>query len=582
MVRGRVRRLVVLPLAVVIGLVVVVFAWQALHARSALLDAADDATVLQQQLADGDTDTIDITLASLQQSTASARDATDGVLWDLGARLPVAGPSVDAVQTVADELDRVATEALPPIVALAGDIDAGAFSPRDGRVDVEPLTAAAPRLGAATAALSASDRALEGLDVGALLLPLKGPVQTAQQTIASAAAVASNADLAARLLPDAVGSTGTRRYLLLNQNSAEVRPLGGIPGSFAILTAQQGRLSITDQGSIQDLPTFDEPVVTMTDDERAVFPTSLATDIRDVTITPDFPRAAQIAARMVQRKLGVTVDGVIAVDPVALGYQLTGLGPVRVTDAITLDRDNAVDVLLNRVYADFSPTEQDDFFERANRAVFSAFTAGRGEPVTLLRGLVRSVDEKRVLVWMRRPAEQRLIAPTDLSGAQAAADDGVPRVGIYFSDAASTKMEYYLRASSTMVSTNCLEGGRQVLSTATEVQSTAPASGVPSYVTGDGRFVERGSMRLNVRLMSPVGGHFTSVRVDGDPQTVYADRWHGRNVTRVSLLLKPGQTVRLAANVTSARGQTGDAVFSTTPGIESLRNDYAVASACAD
>ena len=87
-------------------------------------------------------------------------------------------------------------------------------------------------------------------------------------------------------------------------------------------------------------------------------------------------------------------------------------------------------------------------------------------------------------------------------------------------------------------------------------------------------------MRLNVRLVSPFDGTFTSVRLNGEPQTVSAGRLGGRNVTRLEVMLKPGQTATITANTTSGANQTADPVFSTTPGIQSLRNDYTIPSAC--
>ncbi len=51
-------------------------------------------------------------------------------------------------------------------------------------------------------------------------------------------------------------------------------------------------------------------------------------------------------------------------------------------------------------------------------------------------------------------------------------------------------------------------------------------------------------MRLVLRFYSPYDGGFTDVRVNNKPQTVYADRHMGRNVTRVILEVKPGRELR--------------------------------------
>ena len=49
---------------------------------------------------------------------------------------------------------------------------------------------------------------------------------------------------AAKLAPDIFGGNGPRRYLLVVQNNAESRGTGGFIGSYAIITAENGKLSV--------------------------------------------------------------------------------------------------------------------------------------------------------------------------------------------------------------------------------------------------------------------------------------------------------------------------------------------------
>ena len=569
------------------GLVVVMavglFAFQAFQARSALTTAADQAEQLQQQLIDGDSDEAQITLEDLQESARDARTASDGVLWTVGAWVPWLGRNVDAVTAVATEIDRVASEAAPPVIDLAGELDAKTFSPADGRVDLDAIERVAPAIAESRAALAASRERLDEIDAGSLLAPLRGPVGALQFKVDSVEQVASNADLAARLLPDMLGGDGTRRYLLLNQNNAEIRPTGGIAGSYAVITAKKGKVSLGLQGSIQDLPPLEKPVLPLTDDEVSAFPSTLATDIRDVNITPDFPRTAQLAQALVERGFDVTLDGVVTIDPVAVSYLLGGTGPVDLGSGVVLDQDNAVTALLHSVYTQIQDTEdQDDFFELVNDEVFDAFTSGQGSPTTVLSSFVRAVQENRVSFWADRDSEQELIAPTALSGALLPDDGRTPQVGIYFSDAASTKMEYFLGYDTTIKADRCLDDDRQALTTTTTMTSSAPAdaANISEFVTGRGTFVPRGLMRLNVRLFAPHGGSFTSVELDGRPVSPSAVTFEGRGMARVEVVLRPGQARTLTSTLTSGPGQVGDPQFATTPGIASLRNDYTVPSAC--
>lgn len=576
------RRTAALGAVAPLVLVLVVFALQARSAKGSLEGAAEEAGLLQAALVDGDAPGAQLTLERLQAETEDARGTTDSILWRLGSGIPLVGSDIRAVRTIATELDRVADDAIPPIVDVAGDVDASTFSPVGGTVRVASIAEVGPAVSQARAALERSQRVLADIDTAGLLAPLRGPVSSVTSEIASATAAATNADLAARLLPGILGTDETRRYLLLNQNNAEIRPTGGIVGSYAVVEIRKGRLRLSDQGSIQDLPTLDTPVEKLTDDELSVFPTTLGTDLRDVNITPDFPRTASLASALVRKGLGITVDGVVSIDPVALGYLLAGTGPIEVGDTVVLTQDDAVSTLVNRAYLQISdPARQDEFFAEATRAIFDRFASGAGDPGAILTALVKAVDDNRLTFWSADPAEQELIAPTALSGAYVTDDGTTPHVGVYLSDAASTKMEYYLDFATVPTAVRCLDGGRQVITTTTTLTSTAPTGvDLPESVTGDGRFVDRGDMRLNVRLFSPFKGRFTAVEVDGTPVQVLSGRLGDRNVTAVGVLLRPGRTVTVRASSTSGPGQTGDPEFTTTPGLRPQRNDYSIASAC--
>jgi hypothetical protein len=560
-----------------------VFAWQATSTRASLVEASDQAELLQDQLVSGDTTGAQQTLRDLQASAEDARSSSDGVLWTAGSWVPWLGRNVAAVRTVAAEIDRVATQAAPPVVDLAAQLGAKTFSPADGTVDLESVERAAPAIARAREVLEESRRRLRDVAPDSLLAPLRAPVGTVKSKVSTTFALADDVDLAARLLPELLGGAGTRRYLLLNQNNAETRPTGGIAGSYAVITAKKGTVTLGTQGSIREMPPFDRPVVELDDDERSVFPSTIATDIRDVNITPDFPRSASIARTMVERTFDIEIDGVVTIDPVAISYLLAGTGPVDLGSGIVLDQDNIVTALLHTVYVRVRDSDaQDDLFDLANRKIFDAFAAGQGDAAVVLRAFVRGVQENRIAFWAARDDEQRSVAATDLGGALTADDGATAHLGVYLSDAAAGKMEYFLEHDSTLAATSCLDGDRQVLTATTDLTSNAPANAgsLSPFVTGTGDFVRRGWMRLNVRLFAPFGGTFTSVRLDGEPISISSTSYEGRGVTRVEVLLRPGQTRTLVANATSGPGQSGRPVLTTTPGVASARNDVQVPSAC--
>lgn len=583
--RRHVRRRLTYVLAGLAGALVLLFGWQAWQASQSLRLAANQADLLQSQIVAGDGPGAQRTLGSLQESTDRARRRTDGPMWDIGAKVPLLGDNFEAVQKVAEVVDQVATEALPPVVALSKQLNLDTFSPRDGRVDIAAIAQTGPSIEAADKALGRASDRLAGVDPSSLFVPLRGPVATVKNKIASARTAAVNTSLAAKLLPSMLGGQGSRTYLLMVQNNAEVRSTGGIAGSIAILKAKNGKISMGFQGSLQDLVQFPEPVLAMTKEESRVFAPSMVTNLLDTNFTPDFPRTGEIVRAMVEKGLGVDVDGVISVDPVALSFVLAGTGPVELKDTpgVTLDQLNAVGVLLNSTYMLLPDREaQDKIFKQAARAIFDVLAKGGGDTSLVVKGLVRGVAENRVMVWSRHEDEQTRILPSGLSGELTGDDGATPHVGVYLGDAASTKMEYYLEHVSSLAASRCLPGQIQELTSKTELRSRTPAKvdKLPEAVTGDGKFTPKGTMRLIVRLYSPYRGGFTSVSLDGKPQTVYADTHHGRNVTKVVLTLKAGSTHTITTRMITGKGQGGDAILSTTPGVQPARNDRVAPSAC--
>lgn len=570
-------------LVALLAAVLVVFAWQAVRANSALRLAGNQAQVLQNQIVAGDDVAAKTTMDALADSAQRAKGATDGVLWNLGAMVPVVGKNLSAVQDVSVAIDTIAREALPPVVNLSEEINLNTYSPRKGKVDIKAIEKIGPSVSDASVAIAKANERIRGINAEALLAPLRGPVSSIQAKVSDATSASESATLAAELLPSMLGRDETRRYLLLIQSNAEIRATGGISGSYAILTAKKGRLSMGLQGAIQDLRPFTEPVIPMTKDEKNNFSSALVTDLRNANITPDFPRTAQITRAMVKKGLGEDVDGVISVDPVALSFILDGTGPVKLKQGASLNQENAVEVLLSAIYRFYPDSErQNDTFEDAARKIFNVVKSGRGEARLVIAGMVKGVSENRIMVWSSHEAEQELIAPSDLSGRFLGDDGSTPRVGVFLGDAAATKMGYYLDYSTRVTATRCLDDDVQELVSTTQLTSNAPADAedLPESVTGSGQDTPKGTIRVALRLYSPSGGGFTEVRLNNKKQTVYGDTFKGRNVTRVVVQLRPGETAVVTTAMISGPDQPGDVVLSSTPGIRSQRNDIVTPSAC--
>jgi len=508
-------------------------------------------------------------LAELRRETTAAREATDGPLWWLAARTPVIGPTAGAAADVAVVLDDVTDDVLPALADLADAVAATGRTP-DGGLDLEPLRAVAPGMAAARESITASQARIDAVDPDDLLPQLATPVQTLRARVDELAAAVETGDRAAALGPAMLGADGPRTYLLLSMSPAELRQGGGIPGALLLLRVDAGRAEVVRQVPTSAVGPFRSPVLPLSADDEAAYTGRLGRFVQDVTATPDFPTSAALAAEMWARAQGEQVNGVLATDPVALATLLGATGPVRVPlsppvaaelgrDSVELTAENAVDVLLRRVYDALAPETADLFFADAAGAVLARATSADVAPGALLAGLQRAAGEHRVRVWSADPDEQARLVGTLVAGSYAA-PRAADAVGVFLTDHVAGKMSAYLDSSLSVVASECTVAGR-VDTLELSLASTAPedaATLLPWYVAGTpGGPHPPGTLSLGVTVAGPRAAPAPHVERDGAAVGGAARTTHGRPTQSITVALAPGERTTLRLSVPAGRGTPG-------------------------
>ncbi|QDW61236.1 DUF4012 domain-containing protein [Oerskovia sp. KBS0722] len=524
----------------------------ALAARSSLTDAIDRLPAVEEALRAGDGAAAEAALAEVQPLTADARSHTDGPLWWVAGRLPVVGADVSAFSTAAWAVDEITQDVLPPLTGAAALVSEGGIQVQGGTVDLAPLTAAAPAVAEAADTMSTVVGRVGDIDVSSLQDVLAGPVSDLQDKVWTLDGLVATADRATTLLPAMLGADGPRTYLVMALNSAELRSPGGIPGSFAVIGTDAGRITLLDQASTQDVGPFPEGISPLAPADEELFGPNMAVYVQDTVYTPDFPTAAPLAAAMWEAAKGQAVDGVLTLDPVALSYLLEATGPIDVAGA-TIDAGNAVDILLSDAYAELEPgPETDAFFAAVAAQVLTTALSGDTDPQSLLGAVQRATSEHRALVWSSHEDEQSMLADTVVSGDISSSDRAAGTVGVFFNDATAGKMSYYLDSAVQHVSSECTASGRtdtfQV-----DLTSTAPADAatdLPWYVTGGGiAGTPPGNIRTDLFLYPPRGGRILNVTADGTLAGSEVVENQGRAVATLPRELAPGQSTSVTFQV---------------------------------
>ena len=230
--------------------------WRSYQAYANLQTASTEVADLQDRLTDitdVDSTATAATIGRLQSAAATARSAVDDPVFRSATAVPFVGANLAALREVTLTVDSLATEVMPSLVDIAQTLRPAELAPAGGAINLEPIQRISPLLQTADDAVLRARRTLAGIDRSAVVQPVGDAVLALWRKLDQAAAATEPGARIARLLPPMLGSTGPRTYLVVFQNPAEPRATGGIFGSFAVISADQGKITIQRAGrGLQD------------------------------------------------------------------------------------------------------------------------------------------------------------------------------------------------------------------------------------------------------------------------------------------------------------------------------------------
>jgi hypothetical protein len=364
------------------------------------------------------------------------------------------------------------------------------------------------------------------------------------------------------------------------ENNAELRGLGGLPGAFAILRADHGKLSFVRFGSNDSLYGTTSGV-DFGKDFNALWPGQPTKSYKNSDGSPHFPYAAQIWASMWQRKSGQRIDGAIALDPTALSYLLAVTGPATLPDHTTVSADNVVALTQQEVYARWPlATEKPArkrFLDDIARSVAKKFVATSASPTSLLKAAGKAAGEHRLLLWARDPAIESRLAELPLAGEIPTTS---PYAGLAIVNTLGSKLDYYLHGSFSYQRTGC---GTTRSVTATIALSNDAPPHLPKYVYGytgfHGYQSKRGATRLAVYYYASSGAKLTSVTNGGAAFDSVTGTERGHPVVKMNLTIPAGQTRTLVLHLTEPAG-SGPPIVRLPPLINAFPSPQIADASC--
>ena len=538
---------------VLIGVLLGLVGWLGFEARAVkgnLEQARAEAVQTKDALSKGHVEAAAQHASAVRVRAQEARDATRTVPWTLAARLPWLGSPFESVQQISNVVLGFANDVLEPStrVGLALSPDR-LFS--GSRLDVQLLRREEPALSKISADAKRLNADAAAIEKPTYLSAVDAARSKLQAQIASVTGILDTTALAARLAPSMMGADGPTTYFMGFQTNAEARGTGGIIGGFGILRFNDGAPTVETLGANTALEGPFHPIDLGAEYAADYGFTNPTTDIRNSNLSSNFPYAAQIWKSMWSQESGVNVDGVIALDPVALSYILGAIGPVRMTDGEEITKDNVVELTESTAYSRF-PTDQaarKKYLQDIAAEVVKKMTRSIQSPRDLLTALGKAIGERRIAVWSASEANQKLLTQTPL--AHEIPEDAAPYAEIVVNNLAGNKMDYYLRRTITYTADRCSEAMRNSTVTV-KLTSAAPDTPLPEYVGGLLGLrrdipitMPNGSMLTSVRLIATKGAKLVSVFANNQQIPAFTGQERGHPTFEVQVAIPPRQSGEL-------------------------------------
>ncbi len=376
-----------------------------------------------------------------------ASDSLEGWRTWAGRYVPVVGPHVEALRRVASAgvvLDRSA--ATTASTANYHDLTA-----ENGQVDLAVVESLQEPVARSADLIAAARRSVAAVRSPWLLTSVRSQLDRIGDNLDDAGEQASIAAEGLRVAPELLGADGRRRYFVAFATPGESRNGGGFVGALGILTADRGRLELTEAGNLNALNPvgppypFDPPPAW----EERYGSYDVGRFLGNLAASPDWPTDRGVIAQLYpQTPGGTSVDGALYVDPAAIAGLLELTGPVEVPAlGVTLDAANAERFLLQDQYVliDGNNPQRKELLGDAARATFDALTSRPLPGISsLAESLGRLVAAGHLRLSVNATDPERFLDRVGLSG-QWAVPAGSDHVSVRWANLLANKIDSFIR-----------------------------------------------------------------------------------------------------------------------------------------
>lgn len=575
-------RTIVLACMAVLAVFAGAFVWVGVRAYlakgelEALIPIARDIAVAAEAR---DLERLDDLMGPFRDHASAAASLTGDPLWGLAEAMPVLGPNFAAVQSVSHHLDAI-SRGVRPLLELASESNEIGF-------DVARLERAREPLVETADAVAAAEADFAMIRAESLVAPLGEGVTALAGLVSEAGPPLAVLSDAVQVLPDMLGADGPRTILLMMQNPAEPRTGGGITGSFALLEAVDGELTLAlqaDSGAF--VGGSEEAVAPVPDSTVTLYGDTVGRFVMNASMPADFTVTADLARAWWLQQSDVVPDAVISIDPEVLAAMVSATGPITLSNGLELNGDNLVQTLLVDAYFVLDRDDQTQFQQLVTATAFSQLLSGSIDFVPFAEALAPVIAEGRISMWSADPDEEAVIAEGPFSGPagrqRMAGDDAY---AVYVNDATGGKMGSFLFSEVGASTVQCRSDGRPDTVVVVRLANNAPddaGATFPWWVSGGGiEGTTPGHIAASITVAAPPDSFFGGVVIGDEtlPSTDVVDAGFPSSLVHVDLA--PGESTSVEFRFVAPDAVGHDPVIVTTPLLNMPIIDKEFSAGCA-
>jgi hypothetical protein len=298
---------------------------------------------------------------------------------------------------------------------------------------VQTLDKILPQIDQVAEKISLADEELNQIDPQRYPFTIKGrnlkeTIETGQTFASQAKVAVTDARPVIELLPQVLGVEEERKYLILFQNDAELRPTGGFMTAYGILRVDQGRVFSEKSDDIYTLDDKFRKRLKAPELIDKYLPLVFYWNLRDMNLSPDFKVSMDTFYHYYQDVPGEPeIDGIISVDTQVLKELIDVLGPIEVPGfgTFTSETDPACDcpqviyqleLLADRPTASHRSERKGVLAPMMQTILLKAYGSPKQQWPALFSTVTRNIQEKHVLFYMLDEAEQQAAEGVNVAG----------------------------------------------------------------------------------------------------------------------------------------------------------------------